>query len=193
TYQVTGWTLAPDEKHVTFTDGCGSGRGTRLSTRALATLRCGQIQRVRLLCRVDGYHAPVVLQAERHHTPVPTGRGVGLEEGLHVSCTDSHGQAVANLRSIHHVGRLVARVAVDAHPPLSPCGLIVDRDHHAAAGIREAGVAQAIAHVRWDPVRHGLRSRGPGQGEGEVEGAWGTREPQRVGTAGLLRPHRLVA
>src|SRR5262249_43082362 len=70
-----------------------------------------------------------------------------------------------------------------------PCGLIAVRDHHAAVAIREAWVTLVIAHVLWDPVRHGLLPRGPGPAKGR-ESECGTvghpGEPHPVGTAGRL-------
>src|SRR5262249_18573000 len=64
-----------------------------------------------------------------------------------------------------------------------PCGLIAVRDHHAAVAIREAWVTLVIAHVLWDPVRHGLLPRGPGPAKGR-ESECGTvghpGEPHRV-------------
>ena len=91
-YKATGWQLAPDGRHLTLTEGCGIGRLTLLGSRELATFPVAQIQRVRLLCRADGYYAQFVLQAERRVAHVPTGRVVGLEVGLKVYCMDSDGQ-----------------------------------------------------------------------------------------------------
>ena len=36
------------------------------------------------------------------------------------------------------------------------CGLVLDRDHHAARVIREAGLAHAVQQGIWDPIRHGI-------------------------------------
>src|SRR5215831_16983768 len=95
-YKVTGWQLAPDGRHLTFTDGCGIGRVTLLGSRELATFPIKQIQRVRLLRRADGYYVQFVLQAERRVAHVPTGRVVGIDVGIKVYCMDSDEQAVAN-------------------------------------------------------------------------------------------------
>jgi len=83
-YKVTGWTLDPDGRHLTLTEGCGIGRVRLVGTRAIATFPVEQIKRVRLLRRADGYYAQFVLQAERRVAHMPTGRVVGIDVGLHV-------------------------------------------------------------------------------------------------------------
>ena len=102
-YKGTGWQLAPDGRHLIFTDGCGIGRVKLLGSRELAAFPVEQLTRVRLLRRADGYYAQCVLQAERRVAHVSTGRVVGIDVGLQVYAMDSDGQAVANPRFIQHV------------------------------------------------------------------------------------------
>src|SRR5262249_44107808 len=108
-YRGTGRQLAPDGRHLTCTDGCGSGRVTLLGSWELATVPVAPIQRVRLLRRADGYYAQFVLQVERHVTHVPTSRVVGIDVVVHVSLLDCEGQAIANRRFIHHLEQRVRR------------------------------------------------------------------------------------
>src|SRR5262249_6154804 len=108
-YKVTGWRLDADGRHLTLTEGCGIGRGNLSGSREVHTFPLEQIKRVRLLRRADGYYAQFVLEAERRVAHVPTGRVVGIAVGLHVSCRDSEGQAVATPRFIHQVAQRVRR------------------------------------------------------------------------------------
>ena len=104
-YKVTGWKLAPDGKHLTFTEGCGLGRVRLVGTRAIETFPGQQIKRVRRLRRADGYYVQFCVDAERHVAHLPTGRQVGIDLGLRTFYTDSEGQTVPNPRFLRHAER----------------------------------------------------------------------------------------
>jgi putative transposase len=89
---------------VTFTDGCGIGRVRLIgsvASRDLSAFPVAQIKRVRLLRRVDGYYAQLVLDAERHVTHVSTGSALGIDVGIAAYLTDSTGNSVPNPRFIY--------------------------------------------------------------------------------------------
>ncbi len=81
-----------------------------MGTRALETFPIGQIKRVRLLRRADGYYAQFVVQADRRLTHVPTGTQVGIDMGLKVLLMDSDGGAVANPRYLRKAERKLKRL-----------------------------------------------------------------------------------
>jgi putative transposase len=99
-YKTTGWKLADDGKHITFTDGCGIGRLKLVGNKkqAIATFPVKQIKRVRLVRRADGYYVQFCVKTERRIEHVPTGKQTGIDVGLRVYCTDSDGHTVENPR-----------------------------------------------------------------------------------------------
>src|SRR5712691_345875 len=99
-YKTTGWKLEPDGKHITFTDGCGIGR-LRLvgnTKQKIAAFPIGQIKRVRIVHRADGYYVQFGVKADRVIEHVPTGQQVGIDVGLKTYCTDSEGNTIENPR-----------------------------------------------------------------------------------------------
>ena len=60
-YKQTGWKLAPDGRHITFTDGCGIGRLRLVGNpkQQIAAFPTKQIKRVRIVHRADGYYCQV--------------------------------------------------------------------------------------------------------------------------------------
>ena len=99
-YKTTGWKLAEDGKHITFTDGCGIGRLKLVGNKkqAIATFPVKHIKRVRLLRRADGYYVQFCVKTERRVTHVPTGKQTGIDVGLKAYSTDSDGNTVENPR-----------------------------------------------------------------------------------------------
>jgi len=101
-YKTTGWKLAPDGRHITFTDGCGIGRLRLVGNpgQQIEAFPPKQIKRVRIVHRADGYYVQFGVKAERQITHVPTGRQVGIDVGLKAFSTDSEGNTLENPR--HH-------------------------------------------------------------------------------------------
>ncbi len=97
-YKTSGWRLEADGKRLTFTDGHGIGTVRLIGTRSIGTFPRGQIKRVRLLKRADGYYVQVAVQADRQIDHQPTGKQVGIDVGLKAFYTDSDGNAVENPR-----------------------------------------------------------------------------------------------
>ncbi|GHO66773.1 transposase [Ktedonobacter sp. SOSP1-52] len=109
-YKATGWKLAPDGRHITFTDGCGIGRFRLVGTRDIETFPVKQIKRVRLVRRADGYYCQFVVQAERKIEHVPTDKQVGIDVGLKAFYTDSEGETVENPRHYRKAEKRLKRL-----------------------------------------------------------------------------------
>lgn len=97
-YKVAGWTLEPDGKHITFSDGLGIGRLRLVGTRSIATFPAQQIKRVRIVRRADGYYGQFCVQADRHIEHVPTGNQMGIDLGINAFYADSDGNTQENPR-----------------------------------------------------------------------------------------------
>jgi putative transposase len=99
-YKQTGWKLAPDGRHVIFTDGCGIGRLRLVGNpnQQIETFPLKQIKRVRIVRRTDGYYCQFSVQAERQIEHEYTGSVVGIDMGLKVFYTDSDGNTLENQR-----------------------------------------------------------------------------------------------
>jgi putative transposase len=116
-YKQTGWRLEPDGQHVTFTDGMSIGTvrligatPQRKKARPIATFPSGQIKRVRLVKRADGYYVQFAVQAERTLPHAPTGKQVGIDVGLKAFYTDSEGNTVANPRYLRKAEKKLKRL-----------------------------------------------------------------------------------
>ncbi len=116
-YKQTGWRLEADGQHLTFTDGMGIGTlrmiGThpkRKQARPIATFPSGQIKRVRLLKRADGYYVQFAVKAERTLAHEPTGKQAGIDVGLKSFYTDSEGSTVANPRYLRKAEKKLKRL-----------------------------------------------------------------------------------
>src|SRR6266480_4227831 len=82
-YKQTGWKLAPDGRHITFTDRCGIGR-LRLvgnSNQQIAAFPTKHIKRVRIVHRADGYYCQFGVKADRVVDHQPTGKQIGIDVG----------------------------------------------------------------------------------------------------------------
>jgi putative transposase len=89
-YKATsGWQLASDGRHVTFSDGLGIGTLRLIGTRSIETFPEQQIKRVRIIRRADGYYCQFCVDAERQIEHVPTGKQTGIDMGLNAFYTDS--------------------------------------------------------------------------------------------------------
>ncbi len=109
-YKTSGWRLEPDGKHLTCTDGHGIGTLRLIGTRSIETFPLGQIKRVRLLKRADGYYCQFAVKADRQIVHEPTGYMVGIDMGLKSFYTDSEGATVANPRFLRKSERKLKRL-----------------------------------------------------------------------------------
>ena len=97
-YKTNSWKLSADCKSITFTDKCGIGRLKLKGTRDLGFYQLGQIKRVRLVKRADGYYVQFCVKSDRLEVLPSTGTTVGLDMGLKEFYTDSNGEMVENPR-----------------------------------------------------------------------------------------------
>jgi putative transposase len=109
-YKVTGWKLSEDRKSITFTDKFEAGRFKLKGTRDLNFYQLGQINRVRVVRRCDGYYAQFVLDVERTEEREPTKKTIGLDVGLNHFYTDSDGNTVENPRHLRNAEKRLKRV-----------------------------------------------------------------------------------
>lgn len=109
-YKTTGWRLEPDGKQLTITDGMHIGTVRLVGTRSIATFPIGQIKRVRLVKRADGYYCQFAVQADWEMVHEPTGTQVGIHMGLKAFLTESDGRTVANPRFLLKAERTLKRL-----------------------------------------------------------------------------------
>jgi putative transposase len=99
-YKTSGWRLSDDRRYITFTDGFEAGTFKLWGTRDLHFYKVGQIKRVRVVRRADGYYAQFCLDVERIEKREPTFKTIGLDVGLTHFYTDSNGETIANPRHL---------------------------------------------------------------------------------------------
>jgi putative transposase len=111
-YKATsGWSLAADGKHITFSDGLGIGTlrliGTRMKNcdkkknkplRSPAAYALPTIKRVRIIRRADGYCCQFCIAVCRVKQHEDTGVERGIDGGLNAYYTDSEGEKEENPR-----------------------------------------------------------------------------------------------
>jgi IS605 OrfB family transposase len=118
--ETAGWRLAPDGKHITFSDGLGIGTlrlmgahmGVDRNTgdkplRSPAAYAPSSIKRVRIVRRADGYYCQFCLAVSRMTPHTPTGVERGIDVGLFAYVTDSEGTQVENPRYFRKAERRV--------------------------------------------------------------------------------------
>jgi transposase len=121
--ETAGWSLAPDGKHITFSDGVGIGTvrliGTRVKQgsqqanqplRSPAAYALPTIKRVRIVRRADGYFCQFSIAVCRVQAHEDTGVERGIDVGLNAYYTDSEGQKVENPRFFRKAERKVAQL-----------------------------------------------------------------------------------
>jgi transposase len=109
-YKVTGWKLEPDGRHLTFTDGHGIGRLRLLGTRSIEAFPHGQIKRVRVVRRADGYYVQFCVQTARKAEHHFTGKQLGIDMGLALFMTDSEGMSNPNPRYLRQAEKRLKRL-----------------------------------------------------------------------------------
>ena len=94
-YKVSGWKLSSDCKSIAFTDGFGIGSlSIYCNAQTREDLFRLKINRVRVVCKADGYYAQFCFDAERKEEGVFTGNVVGLDLGLKYFTKDKNDNAV---------------------------------------------------------------------------------------------------
>jgi REP element-mobilizing transposase RayT len=120
---TSGWSLAPDGMHITFTDSLGIGTVRLIGTgmrncdaknnkplRSPAAYPLASIKRVRIIRRADGYFCQFCLAVCRVQHHEETGIERGIDVGLNAYYTDSEGEKVENPRFFRTAERKVARL-----------------------------------------------------------------------------------
>lgn len=93
-YKQSGWKVSPDRKRLTITDKTGIGSLKLVGSRDLHFYQLGQIKRMRLIRRADGYYAQFSVKIDRTETREKTGTAVGLDMGLKYLLADSNSNFV---------------------------------------------------------------------------------------------------
>ena len=93
-YKQSGWKVTEDRKRLTITDKTGIGSFRLVGSRDLHFYQLGQIKRMRLIRRADGYYAQFSIHIDRNETREKTGTAVGLDLGLKYLLADSHSNFV---------------------------------------------------------------------------------------------------
>ncbi|MFB8789988.1 MAG: transposase [Potamolinea sp.] len=99
-YKTSGWKLSPNKRSLTFTDGFAAGSFRLVGSRDLHFYAPGEIKRIRVIRRADGYYAQFCISVERTQEVIPTGKAVGLDVGLNHFYTDSTGATAPNPRHL---------------------------------------------------------------------------------------------
>ncbi|MEQ9483007.1 RNA-guided endonuclease InsQ/TnpB family protein [Coleofasciculus sp. F4-SAH-05] len=90
-YKTSGWKLSENRKAIAFTDKKGIGRLNLKGTYDLNFYQLGQIKRVRLVRRADGYYVQFAVKTDVQIKTQPTGRAIGLDLGIKYFLADSNG------------------------------------------------------------------------------------------------------
>jgi len=94
-YKVSGWRLSEDCKSITFTDGFEIGAlSIFCNNETQLDLQTLKINRVRIVCRADGYYAQFCFDTDRKEQGEYTGNVVGLDLGLKFFTKDQNDNAV---------------------------------------------------------------------------------------------------
>jgi len=138
-YKQTGWKLAPDGKHITFTDGCGIGRLCLVGNKKqhIETFPVKDIKRVRIVHRADGYYCQLCVKTEHKVEHVPSGMQLGIDVGLKAFLTDSQGNTVDNPRHYRKAEKKLKRL-----------GRRLSRKQKKSANRKKARQALAKQHLK---------------------------------------------
>ncbi len=97
-YKTSGYKLSEDRRYLTFTDGFKAGTFKLWGSRDLHFYQLGQIKRLRVVRRHDGYYAQFLINHTREENKELTSKQIGLDVGLNHFYTDSTGNKIDNPR-----------------------------------------------------------------------------------------------
>ena len=97
-YKTTGWALSTGKRCLTLKDGFAAGKFKLIGSRDLHFYAPGEIKRIRIVRRADGYYAQFCINVERKEELISTGKTIGIDVGLNHFYTDSDGETVSNPR-----------------------------------------------------------------------------------------------
>jgi len=99
-YKTTGWALSTDKRCLTLKDGFAAGKFKLIGSLDLHFYAPGEIKRIRIVRRTDGYYAQFCINVERKEELISTGKTIGIDVGLNHFYTDSDGERVPNPRYV---------------------------------------------------------------------------------------------
>ena len=108
-YKTSGWKLSADKRCLTFTDGFAAGTFKLIGSRDLHFYAPGEIKRVRVVRRADGYYVQFCINVERVEESIPTGKAIGIDVGLNHFYTDSNSETVPNPRYLRKSEKALKR------------------------------------------------------------------------------------
>ncbi|MFB8796555.1 MAG: transposase [Microcoleus sp.] len=108
-YKQSGWALSNDKRCLTFKDGFAAGKFKLLGSRDLHFYAPGEIKRIRVIRRADGYYAQFCINVERTEASITTGKAIGIDVGLNHFYTDSTGATVPNPRHLRKSEKALKR------------------------------------------------------------------------------------
>jgi putative transposase len=109
-YKTTGWALSTDKRGLTLKDGFAAGKFKLIGSRDLHFYAPGEIKRIRIVRRADGYYAQFCINVERKEELISTGKTIGIDVGLNHFYTDSDGETVPNPRYLRKSEKALKRL-----------------------------------------------------------------------------------
>jgi putative transposase len=109
-YKTTGYKLSEDRQSITFIDGFQAGRFRMIGASNLNYYQLGQIKRLRIVRRADGYYAQFCIQHSRREEVQPTEQVSALDVGLLHFYTDNRGNKVENPRRLRKSEKALKRL-----------------------------------------------------------------------------------
>jgi len=109
-YKQSGWALSNDKRCLTFKDGFVAGKFKLIGSRDLHFYAPGEIKRIRIVRRADGYYAQFCINVERTEASITTGKAIGIDVGLNHFYTDSTGATVPNPRHLRKSKKALKRI-----------------------------------------------------------------------------------
>jgi putative transposase len=109
-YKTSGWEISTDKRFLTFKDGFAAGKFKLIGSRDLHFYAPGEIKRIRVVRRADGYYAQFCINVERKEESTSTGKAIGIDVGLNHFYTDSDGETVPNPRYLRKSEKALKRL-----------------------------------------------------------------------------------
>ena len=109
-YKTTGWAPSTDKRCLTLKDGFAAGKFKLIGSRDLHFYAPGEIKRIRIVRRADGYYAQFCINVERKEELISTGKTIGIDVGLNHFYTDSDGETVSNPRYLRKSEKALKRL-----------------------------------------------------------------------------------
>jgi len=109
-YKTSGYKLSEDRQSITFINGFKAGTFRMIGATDLNYYQLGQIKRVRVVRRADGYYAQFCIQHERREEVEPTEQVTVLDVGLLHFYTENRSEKVENPRHLRKSEKALKRL-----------------------------------------------------------------------------------